>query len=279
MGFGMRKEVYKRKAKKPFVKIKEIYGDRKVKTKNHPKVGKLTREEVLNKPRFKSIHDLKVFQILKVAIMLLLLSLGFYYGFLKKIIYDFKINNLTNHYLDSFNTDHEWLLNRDSDLKLFSYIKIDSSQSLSMTFGKSFDRWSYYSSVKPNYYSLSLSDSTFHGFKYIEGNLNIIKNDTAIALKGLWKASITGNLNNEGFNTKINVLNIEPKLINDIRQKLRDHSLASLEIEKSESQLKINHSKEFGDFYYLKTDKHHKEGKTFKKIKDKFYLKREKDWK
>ncbi len=278
MGFGMRKEVYKRKAKKPFEKFNEVYGDRKVINKQDSKAAKLTKEEVLNKPRFKSIHDLKVFQILKVVIMLLLLSLGIYYGFVKTMIYNFRLNNLTNNIIESFNTDHEWLLNRDSDVKTYPYFKLDSGRSLSMTFGKSFDRWSYYSSGKPNYYTLNLNDSSFLGFKYVDGNLNIIKNDTSIALTGLWKVTIDQSQKDVEINTKIKMLKINPELINNIRQKLRDNNLASLEIEKSKSRLKINHTKEFGDFYFLKTDKAHQNGSTFTKLKDNFYLKREKRW-
>lgn len=279
MGFGMRKEVYKRKAKKPFNKLKEIYGDQAAKPNQKSKTGKLTRDEVLNKSRFKSIHDFKIFQIIKVLIMLLLLSLGIYYGFLKNLIYNFQLNNIKSNLIESFNSDHEWLLNRKNSLNIYPYFTIDSTSELSMTFGKSFRRWDYYDSGKPTYYNLNLNDSAFIGLKHIDGKLNIIKEDTSIALLGQWKVNINESGYIGDFRKKIKALNINPKLINDIQLKLRKNSISSLKIEKEESILKVAGTREFGNFYYLNTNKEYKNGTAYIKIKDRFYLKREKNWK
>jgi len=79
MGFGMRKEDYKRKPKDAFVLYKEVYGNDHVKIEHDHNAPKLTKEEVLNKSRVRGLFEWKGFLLLKILVLaaiILVLFLG-----------------------------------------------------------------------------------------------------------------------------------------------------------------------------------------------------------
>ncbi|UII23149.1 hypothetical protein [Fulvivirga ligni] len=62
MGFGMRKEVYTRKPKRSFEKIKELYGNDIPRVEESDGKYELKAEEILNKKRFRTLYDTKAFR-------------------------------------------------------------------------------------------------------------------------------------------------------------------------------------------------------------------------
>ncbi len=132
MGFGMRKEDYKRKPKGPFKKLKDLYGNDTPKVKHSKDAPELTREEVLHEFRFKSIHDLRFWGFIKVSMLLLFLSWIVYSLFLEPWFKKRKFERITNALIEQYNEDYEFLLSTGTYFKRFEELKIDTLGDISL---------------------------------------------------------------------------------------------------------------------------------------------------
>ncbi|WP_200975176.1 hypothetical protein [Echinicola sp. 20G] len=72
MGFGMRKEDYKRKPKEALTRYKEVYGNDYVEIDHDPNAPQLSREEVLNKSKVRGLFEWKGFLLLKIIALLII---------------------------------------------------------------------------------------------------------------------------------------------------------------------------------------------------------------
>jgi len=274
MGFGMRKEVYTRKPKKPFQKQNELYGDDKAKRKHNPKIKGPSKEEIFNKPRFKSLGDIKLFQLLKVTAMITLVLIAVYHAFAKPWLYQLKVKQLRTQFTESFNSDHEWLLNKVSNTGSYSHFKLDSGNNLSLVFGNGEAGWSALNNSRLKYYYLNINDTSFYGLKSFAGQLKLTTADTTIALNRRWRVSLDGAYDMAILKSKIDQSIIRAWLLDSMKYKLSITKLPTIKFEKGNSILSLYSSSEYGDFYYIKTEEEHKEGSAFMKIKENIYLKR-----
>ncbi|QDH78463.1 hypothetical protein FKX85_05215 [Echinicola soli] len=74
MGFGMRKEDYKRKPRKTLELYKDVYGNDHTLIEHDENAPKLTKDEVLTKSRVRSLFEWKGFLILKIAVLLAIIT-------------------------------------------------------------------------------------------------------------------------------------------------------------------------------------------------------------
>ncbi|AWW30764.1 hypothetical protein DN752_11870 [Echinicola strongylocentroti] len=73
MGFGMRKEDYKRKPRKTLELYKDVYGNDHTLIEHDQNAPQLTKDEVLHKSRVRSLFEWKGFLVLKIVVLLVIM--------------------------------------------------------------------------------------------------------------------------------------------------------------------------------------------------------------
>ena len=75
MGFGMRKEVYTRKPKEAFKRIKKVYGEDVNFPKSNVKLKSNRPPEAFKRYRFKPLYKMKGYKIIKWSIITIIISI------------------------------------------------------------------------------------------------------------------------------------------------------------------------------------------------------------
>ena len=274
MGFGMRKEVYKRKPKKSFQKLKELYGNDTPKVKHDPNAPKLTSEDVLNKPRFRSIHDTKFFQIAKLLVIFSVVGAFLNFAFIQPWLFERRLTALKENLVKSYSEDHQFLLNSSEHLNLH-YFKFDSFDNSFITAKKGIKfrgNGSYIN--RPEVARIGTWNTNAIDIELTDNNLKVIRNDSTQTLKDTWIVLFQSDTIDSRYNRIFGQLSINLEYVEELRKKLRATKIKEVEFENSSTTIQVADSKDYGTYEYVKSDEELRESKNTIKIDSLTYLRK-----
>ncbi len=251
MGFGMRKEVYKRKPKKPFKRFKKFYENDIPKREKNPDAPEFTSEEVLNKPRFKSIHDFKAFRVIKALILLSLIGAFIYAVWVKQWLDEIRTIEYQQHLIESFLPLHDSIFTLTKQLSL-QYANFDSNQ--------------YTLVAKSNQYLISDNPKLIWGIEKISygtWNANAISmrinndslfyqnKDSVFLTKKYWTIVYESDIDDQDYRTMLSSLNIDSSIVSKIRHNLRSVKFKETYYQDSIAYLPIEVINDYGTYEYI----------------------------
>lgn len=274
MGFGMRKEVYKRKPKKSFLKLKEVYGNDTPKVKHHPSAPKLTSDDVLNKPRFRSIHDTKFFQIVKLLLIFTVIGLFLNFAFIQPWLFEHRFLALRKNLIESYSDDHKFLLSSGEHLNLH-YFKFDSSDNSSITAKKGIN-FSGRGSHIDRPYVAKIGTRNPNAFNIVMTNdaMHVSRNDSIQVLKETWVLIFDSDTIDNRYNRIFSQLSIDLEYIEELRRKLRVKNISEVKFEDSCTSIQVADHRDYGVYEYVRCGKALRENENMIKLDSLTYLRR-----
>ena len=276
MGFGMRKEVYKRKPKESFKRIKEIYGNDWTKINHNPNAPKLTSEEILNKPRFKSIHDTKIYKYGKISIIILLLGAFLNFSIVQPWLFERRLSNYKQSLIESYSNEYDFLLNSGNKLQKLSYFNIDSTSRMYMVLTKNIDFENFFNFNDKQVARIGTWNSNASSVKFDEGLIFIDRYDSIQTINDKWIVIYKSDTTDLTYFEILKFTGVESQYIEDIRSKLRSTKISSVTHEDSRTTIELSTSEEFGNFAFVKTNKKLLVNENLIKIDSLTYLKNNK---
>ncbi|MEQ8337770.1 MAG: hypothetical protein RIA62_10515 [Cyclobacteriaceae bacterium] len=273
MGFGMRKEVYKRKPKESFKKLKELYGNDIPKAKFDPDAPVLTSEDVLNKPRFRSIHDTKLFQIAKVAIMFLLIGVFINALFIQPWLHKIEMEAFQENLVSSYSEDHQFLLNSGEKLNL-QYFRFDSLNESFVTASNGFRfSGSGWHINRPEVARIGIWNDDATDIELSNDQLKVFRKDSTQILTN-WVVIFKSDKKDAQYTKVLQQLSIDLEYVEKLRSKLRSLKISEIAYEDSLTTLEVANTNDFGAYEFQRTHKKIKKSKNLLKIDELTYLRK-----
>lgn len=273
LGFGMRKEVYKRKPKEAFKTLKKFYGNDTPKIKHNPDAPKLTSEEILNRPRFKSFYDTQAYKFLKIAIFLLALGAFLNYSFVQPWLFDREVEAYKDSLITTYSSDYDFLLNTGNELKDLSSFSIDSTYSVFMVLIKNMEYQESYSDDSQEVAKIGVWGMNASAIRFNGDAILIDRPDSTQVLQHKWMVIYKGDTSQSSYHELLKHLGVERSYIAKLGSKLKLTKTKEVEYENEITTLKIDETWEFGRHYFKRTKKKFKESENIIKIDTMTYLK------
>lgn len=273
IGFGIRKEVYKRKPKESFKKLKELYGNGIQKAKFDPDAPVLTSEDVLNKPRFRSIHDTKLFQIAKVAIMFLLIGVFINAVFIQPWLRKIEMEAFQENLVNSYSEDHQFLLNSGEKLNL-QYFQFDSLNESFVTASNGFHfSGSGWHLNRPEVARIGIWNDDATDIELSNDQLKVFRKDSTQILTN-WVVIFKSDKKDAQYTKVLQQLSIDLEYVEKLRRKLRSLKISEIAYEDSLTTLEVANTNDFGAYEFQRTHKKIKKSKNLLKIDELTYLRK-----
>ncbi|MEQ8555839.1 MAG: hypothetical protein RLO17_06860 [Cyclobacteriaceae bacterium] len=269
----MRKEVYKRKPKESFKKLKELYGNDIPKAKFDPDAPVLTSEDVLNKPRFRSIHDTKLFQIAKVAIMFLLIGVFINALFIQPWLHKIEMEAFQENLVSSYSEDHQFLLNSGEKLNL-QYFRFDSLNESFVTASNGFRfSGSGWHINRPEVARIGIWNDDATDIELSNDQLKVFRKDSTQILTN-WVVIFKSDKKDAQYTKVLQQLSIDLEYVEKLRSKLRSLKISEIAYEDSLTTLEVANTNDFGAYEFQRTHKKIKKSKNLLKIDELTYLRK-----
>ncbi len=275
MGFGMRKEDYKRKPKESFKKIKERYGNDTPKPKHDPNSPQLTREEVLNKPRFKSIHDMRFFQLLKLTVLIGFVGFFLYLSLIKPYIIQWRLENFHQLLIEQYSSDHDYILASGDLLPPMLSFSFDSLSNTTLVVSKnmSFLGSAYYQQG-PEFVIIGTRFANALDFSFDGERLQAVREDSVQVLENKWVIAIVADSIDFKCHKLLGHLLVDVSYIDELTSRLKKVKLKEISRKNGQTILGSLKSKKYGSYEFVRTSKALRESKYQMKIDDRTYLRK-----
>ena len=276
MGFGMRKEVYKRKPKESFKKLKKIYGNDTPKVDHNPNHGQLTTDDVLNKYRYRSIIDTRAFQVIKVIIIFFLLALFINSTVVQPWLQKRKLAKYKEELVAKFNEDHDYILNSGNKLSSLVYFSFDSIDYSFLAVTNGIEFQGAFNHRGSEVAKIGTWDSNALSASIHNNELTVKRKDSIQTLKTRWMLIFRSDTTDLQYKMMLDQLKIKQSYISELRNKLRKVKIDKVTHKDSKTFIDVASTREFGTYEYIRTSKPYKETETFIKIDELTYLRRKK---
>lgn len=275
MGFGMRKEVYKRKPKKLFRRFKKIYGNDIPKREKNLDAPEFTSDEILNKPRFKSIHDFKIFRVIRVIILLSLIGAFVNSIWLQPWLEKRRLAKYQGYLVESFSTSHNAAFKFSKQLcSSLAYFNFDSNQYSLVAKSNGFTVRKYPKYLTgPGVVKFGSWDANANSFKIENDNL-FQSTDSGELIHKYWILVFESDSLDQEYVDVMGALSVDIKLISQIRDNLLRTKIKEILHLDSITHLTIEDTTRFGAYEYIQvldTSNLKRLGNTIK-ISDGIYL-------
>ncbi|BDD06699.1 hypothetical protein [Aureibacter tunicatorum] len=273
MGFGMNKENYERQPKEFYTNQREINKKDTAFTKNNPDAPKIKKEEILNKPYFKTLGDTLFLKIFKFLVLVFLLGSIFKLSFFDPWLNDYEKKKYKETLINAYSTDHNFLLNSNEKL-LLNYFQIDMSMNTTLILSKGYPISVSAEYLRhPDLIKIGTWNSKVTNFELINSQLRVIQKDTVRILEKNWILFYQNDTIDSQYISALKNLNIDVNYINELRGILKANGYSELKFEKGQTIITVS-NKVMGDYQYIRSEKPLKNGVSVIKLDSVTYLRK-----
>ena len=274
MGFGMRKDNYKRKPRKSFTHFKALYGNDTPKVKHDPTAPTPTSDEILNKQRGQSIADSRVFQYIKLFLLLGTIAVMVHAVFIKPWLFRRNLEARQQALINSYSSDHEYLLNSNSQFDLH-YFEFDSLHASYIIATKGIKRdvsitWSY----APYIVRVGHWYSNNFDVDINNNELKVMTGDSTLVFKDQWALLLRSDTTDAKFYKIANQLSLDLDKIDELRKRLKKIKAEKVASGYNNTSILLESTYEYGTYRFIKTKEALEENKYQKRIDDQVYFRR-----